>query len=95
MERLDKIVSKDHCNPADLWHFIQILSHFLSDRPELMNLVGIRKIPDFRTLSYRALRIDWHEINAGIIDLTVSNVENAVIDSFIVKTCKHTTAQRR
>ena len=31
----------------------------------------------------------------GIIDLTVSNVENAVIDSFIVKACKHTTAQRR
>ena len=70
-------------------------NRFFNNHPELMNLVGIRKIPDFRTLSYRALRIDWHEINAGIIDLIESNVENAVIDSFIVKTCKHTTAQRR
>ncbi len=60
-----------------------------------MNLVGIRKIPDFRTLSYRALGIDWHEINAGIIDLIESNGENAAIDSFIVKTCKLTTSQGR
>ena len=70
-------------------------NRFFSNHPELMNLVGIRKIPDFRTLSYRALRIDWHEINAGIIDLIESNVENAAIDSFIAKTCRYATAQRR
>ena len=70
-------------------------NRFFNNHPELMNLVGIGKIPDFRTLSYRALRIDWHEINAGIIDLIESNGENAAIDSFIAKTCRYATAQRR
>jgi hypothetical protein len=70
-------------------------NRFFNNHPELMDLVGISEIPDIRPLSYRALRMDWHEINAGIIDLIESNGENAAIDSFIVKTCKHTTAQRR
>jgi hypothetical protein len=31
---------------------------FFSNHPELMNLVGISEIPNFRILSYRALRMD-------------------------------------
>ena len=105
MERLNNIISEDRLGRlynAIIVKIIVILQiygisyrssfKFFNNHPELMNLVGIRKIPDFRTLSYRALRIDWHEINAGIIDLIESNGENAAIDSFIVKTCKHTTA---
>jgi hypothetical protein len=65
---------------------------FFNNNPELMNLVGISEIPDFRTPSYRALSIDWHGINFGIIDLIESNWDNAAIDSFIVKTCKRTVA---
>ncbi len=63
---------------------------FFNNLPELMNLVGIWEIPDFITLSYRALRMGWHGINSGIIDLIESNGENADIDSFIVKICRHT-----
>ena len=59
-----------------------------------MGLLRIHVIPNFRTLSYRAFRMDWHEINAGIIDLMDTGNENAAIDSFIVKTCKDSTAQR-
>lgn len=68
---------------------------FFNNHLEPMSIVGIKRIPDFRTLSYRAIRMDWHEINACLIDLIDTGNENAAIDSFIVKTCKHTTAQRR
>jgi hypothetical protein len=108
MERLDKIVSEDRMRKFPSRIIVKIIvilqvygisyrssCRFFNNHPELMNLVGIGKIPDFRTLSYRALGIDWHEINAGIIDLIESNVENAAIDSFIAKTCRYATAQRR
>ena len=39
--------------------------------------------------------IDWHYINAVILDLISTERENAAIDSFIVKTCKQSTARRR
>ena len=108
MDRLDKIVSEDRLRKFSNGIVVKIIvmlqiygisyrssGKFFNNHPELMDLVGVGKIPNFRTLSYRALRIDWHEINVGIIDLIESNGENAAIDSFIVKTCKHTTAQRR
>ena len=57
-----------------------------------MNIVELSEIPDFRTLSYRTLRMDWHEINVGITDLIESSEDIAAIDSFIVKTCGHKTA---
>ncbi|WP_443367647.1 transposase [Cuniculiplasma sp. SKW4] len=38
--------------------------------------------------------MDWHEINVGLIDLIDTGNENAAIDSFIVKTCKDSTAQK-
>ena len=60
-----------------------------------MELLDITDIPDFRTLSYRSLRIDWHYINSAIIDIINPENDSAAIDSSIVKTCKDTTAQRR
>ena len=60
-----------------------------------MELLNITDIPDFGTLSYRSLRIDWHYINSAIIDIIYPENENAAIDPCIVRICKDTTAQRR
>ena len=57
-----------------------------------MNFVGIRKIREFDNLKYRALRIDWHTLNADIIDNIKSDCEKPSVNSFIVKTCKDSTA---
>ena len=107
MERLDKIVSEDRAKKFSNRVIVKILvileiygisyrssRKFFNNHPELMDLLRIHVIPNFRTLSYRAFRMDWHEINAGIIDLMDTGNENAAIDSFIVKTCKDSTAQR-
>ena len=69
--------------------------YFFNNHPEFMELLNIKDIPDFRTLSYRSLRIDWHYINSAIIDMIEPDNDNAAVDSSIVKTCKDTTAQRR
>ena len=60
-----------------------------------MELLNIKDIPNFRTLFYRALRIDWHFINSSIIDMINPDNDNAAVDSSITKTCKDTTARRR
>ena len=39
--------------------------NFFNKHPELMYSLVTDKIPDFRTQSYRAIRMDWHEIKAG------------------------------
>ena len=103
MDSLDKIVSEDRLRRFSNAIMVKIIviqqiygilyissGKFFNNHPELLNLVGINKIPNFRTLSYRALRMGWHETNAGIIE---SDCENAAIDSLIVKTCKYSTAQ--
>ena len=105
MERVDKIVSEDRSRKFSNGVIVKILvilqiycisyrssGKFFNNHSELMSIVGIKRIPNFRTLSYRAIRMDWHEINASLIDLVDTGNENAAIDSFIVKTCKHTTA---
>ena len=107
MERLDKIVSEDRAKKFSNRVIVKILvileiygisyrssRKFFNNHPELMDLLRIHVTPNFRTLSYRAIRMDWHEINAGLIDLMDTGNENAAIDSFIVKTCKDSTAQR-
>ena len=58
-------------------------------------MLNITDIPNFRTLSYRSLRIGWHYINSSIIDVINPDNDNAAVDSSIVKTCRDTTAQRR
>ena len=60
-----------------------------------MEALGIHEIPNFRTLSKRARMFDWYCINAVIFDLIATERENAAIDSFIMKTCKQSTAIRR
>ena len=57
--------------------------------------MSITDIPDFRTLSYRSLIIDWHLINSSIIDIINPYNDSAAVDSSVVKPCKDTTAQRK
>ena len=68
--------------------------NFLRNHGDIMDALGIHEIPNFRTLSRRARMIDWRYINAVILDLISTERENAAIDSFIVKTCKQSTASR-
>ena len=69
--------------------------NFFNNHQDIMEALGIHEIPNFRTLSRRARIIDWRYINAVILDLIATERENAAIDSFIVKTCKQSTAIRR
>ena len=108
MERLDKIVTEDRSRKYSNALMVKIIvilklynisyrssKYFFNNHREFMELLNIIDIPDFRTLSYRALRMDWHYINSAIIDIINPENDNAVIDSSIVKTCNDTTAQRR
>ena len=96
--RLDKIVSEGRIGKYSERLIVILQVYGISSRPsryffhnylELSNLIGIHEIPNFRTLSYRSRRIDWHKINADIVDLIEINNENTVIDSFIAETCKY------
>jgi hypothetical protein len=108
MERLDKIVTEDRSRKYSNALIIKIIvilkfynisyrssKYFFNNHREFMDLLNITGIPDFRTLSYRSLRIDWHYINSAIVDIINPENDNAAIDSSIVKTCRDTTAQRR
>ena len=108
MERLDKIVTEDRSRKYSNALIVKIIvilklynisyrssKYFFNNHREYMELLDITDIPDFRTLSYRSLRIDWHYINSAIIDIINPENDSAAIDSSIVKTCKDTTAQRR
>ena len=79
MERLDKIVSEDRIRKFSNRIIVKIIvilqiygisyrssGKFFNNHPELMSIVGIKRIPDFRTLSYRTITMDWHEINASL-----------------------------
>ena len=68
--------------------------YFFNNHKEFMELLNINDIPNFRTLSYRSLRTDWHFINSSIIDMINPDNDNAAVDSSIVKTCRDTTAHR-
>ncbi len=57
-------------------------------------MVGIKEIPSFQTLSRRARMVDLHAINREITFLC--SIESiAAVDSFMIHTCKHSTAMRR
>ena len=68
---------------------------FFRNHPDIKNVLGVEEIPNFRTLSRRARMIDWHKINNEILQLINTYKENSAIDSFIVRTCKSSTASRR
>ena len=108
MERLAQIVTEDRARKYSTALIVKIIvilriygisyrssRCFFNNHTELIELLNITGIPDFRTLSYRSLRIDWHYINSAIIDIINPENDNAAIDSSIVKTCKDATAQRR
>ena len=108
MQRLDKIVAEDRIRKYSNKLIVKIIvilkiygvsyrssRYFFNNHKEFMELLNIKDIPNFRTLSYRSLRIDWHLINSAIIDIINPYNDSAAVDSSIVKTCKDTTAQRR
>ena len=106
-QRLDKIVAEDRIRKYSNKLIVKIIvilkiygvsyrssKYFFNNHPEFMEMLNIKDIPNFRTLSYRSLRIDWHFINAAIIDMIDPDNDNAAVDSSTVKTCRDTTAQR-
>ena len=94
MQRLDKIVTEDRIRKYYTALIVKIVV-ILKNHKEFMELLKVKDISDFRTLSYRALRIDWHFINSSVIDIISPDNDSAAVDSSIIKTCKDTTAQRR
>ena len=108
MQRLAQIVAENRIRKYSASLIVKIIvilkiygvsyrssKYFFNNHKEFMELLNIRDIPNFRTLSYRSLRIDWHFINSSIIDMINPYNDSAAVDSSIVKTCKDTTAQRR
>ena len=67
---------------------------FLTNHEEYLRMIGLKEIPSFQTLSRRARAFDLHAINRGIVFL-YSIKECAAIDSFMIHTCKYSTAMRR
>ncbi len=67
---------------------------FLRNHIEYMELIGIKDIPSFQTLSRRSRSLDIHAINK-IIQSMYSVNEIAAFDSFMIHTCKQSTAERR
>ena len=67
---------------------------FLKNHREYMELIEINKIPSFQTLSRRSRLLDIHTINMIIQSMHSVN-EIAAFDSFMIHTCKYTTAERR
>jgi len=68
---------------------------FFRNYHDIKNVLGVIEIPNFRTLYTRARMIDWHKINNEILQSINTYKENYAIDSFIVRTCKSSTASRR
>ena len=67
---------------------------FLTNHEEYLGMAGLKEIPSFQTLSRRARLLDLHAINREVTFL--HSVESiAAVDSFIVHTCKYSTAMRR
>ena len=107
MQRLDKIVAEDRIRKYSNKLIVKIIvilkiygvsyrssKYFFNNHKEFMELLNINDIPNFRTLSYRSLRIDWHYINSSIIDMINPYNDNAAVDPSIVKTCMDTTEEK-
>lgn len=67
---------------------------FLRNHGEYMRMIGVREIPSFQTLSRRARSFDIHEISSDIA-MAYSMGTIAAIDSFMIHTCRYSTAVRR
>jgi hypothetical protein len=97
MDLVDKIISEDRKRKYSNALVVKILliiqmygisyrstEKFFNNHPDLKEAICLNEIPNFRTLSRRARMIDWHYVNAMILDLISTEKENAAIDSFIV-----------
>ncbi len=67
---------------------------FLRNHEKYLALIGVTEIPSFQTLSRRARLLDLHAINMEITFLYCME-EIAAVDSFMIHTCKYSTAMRR
>jgi hypothetical protein len=67
---------------------------FLRNHEEYLRMIGLKEIPSFQTLSRRARMLDLHAINREIAFLH-SMESIAAVDSFMIHTCKYSTAMRR
>ena len=108
MELIDNIVSPDHRRRKySDWQILKILillqifdisyrssGIFLTSHEEYLRMIGLKEITSFQTLSRRARSMDLHAINREIVFLH-SMKECAAIDSFMIHTCKYSTAMRR
>ena len=56
---------RDHSRTENIIQFLKSIRESNPEKP----IMVIKDIPNFRTLSYRSLRIDWHYINSSIIDM--------------------------
>ncbi len=108
MEIIDKIVSPDDRKRkftdrqiVKILILLQIFrisyrssAIFLRNHEEYMEMIGINEIPSFQTLSRRAKLMDMHTIKRGIAFLYALE-SIAAIDSFMIHTCRYSTAVRR
>ena len=67
---------------------------FLINHEEYLRMIGLKEIPSFQTLSRRSRSMDLHAMNRSIA-LLYSMKEWAAIYSFMIYTCKYSTAMRR
>ena len=67
---------------------------FLINHEGYRRMIGLNEIPSFQTLSRRARMLDLHAVNREITFL-YSMESIAAVDSFMIHTCKYSTAARR
>jgi hypothetical protein len=67
---------------------------FLRNHEEYMRMTGIMEIPSFQTLSRRAHSLDINAISSDIA-MAYSIGSPAAIYSFMIHTCRYSTAGRR
>ena len=67
---------------------------FFANHEEYLRMIGLEKIPSFQTISRRSRMMDLHSINSQIT--SIYSLESiAAVDSFIIHTCKYSTAARK
>ncbi len=108
MELIENIVSPDHrrrkYSDRQILKILILLQIFdisyrssgifLINHEEYLRMIDLKKIPSFQTLSRRSRSMDLHAMNRSITFLH-SMKECAAIDSFMIHTCKYSTAMRR
>ena len=92
MDLVDKIISEDGKRKYSNALVVKILliiqmygisyrssKKFFKNHPDLKEAICLAEIPNFRTLSRRARMIDWHYVNAMILDLISTPMKKVVL----------------